>query len=237
MHKLLPTLHEDDLLLILDKPAGLAVIPDRNQSDSVLGFVKRKYPNAAVAHRIDKDTSGIIVLVKDKAQLRSIASQFESRSVTKVYYAIVEGHISQGGTIEAPIIIDTDRPGLMKTAKKGKAATTHFTPIRTIGPYTELQVSIETGRQHQIRVHMKHIGHPLAIDPNYGNREAIFLSEIKGRFYKGNRQDEQALISRQTLHAMSITLHSPALGQQITVSAPIAKDLRALINQLEKMHH
>lgn len=233
--KRLDILHEDDILLIVNKAAGLLTMPDRYNDDvSVLSIVKKTYPEVAVAHRIDRDTSGVLCLVKDKAHLASVATQFENHSLTKTYLALVDGTPSPDhGTIDAPLAESLTRRGRMVVVRKGKPSQTDYKTLQSWGKFSLLELNLHTGRLHQIRVHLQHIGHPLAVDAYYGHRDAFYLSEIKKK-YKG-RSDERPLVHRHTLHAQRIELTHPITQEPTVAEAPLPKDMRALIKQLDKL--
>lgn len=227
-------LFEDDTLVIIDKPAGLLTLPDRyKDDDSVLSVAKRSYPELALCHRIDRDTSGILVMVKNKEDLSAVATQFENRTVVKHYLAIVDGTPDESGSIDAPIIESSSKRGKMLTARKGMESLTTYETVENLGNFSLVKVRILTGRQHQVRVHMKYIGHPLMVDRLYGSRDAFFLSEIK-RKYKRSGDIERPMIERHTLHAYSITFKHPKTGEKISVESPLPKDLKAVINQIKK---
>lgn len=233
MIKNLSILHEDDILLIVDKPAGLLTMPDRYNDDiSVLDWARREHPAVAVAHRIDRDTSGVLCLVKDKANLGAIASQWEARTVRKDYIAIVEGKPAPEGTIHNKLLESSSQKGKMVIHKKGKEAITHYKVREQIGNYAILDVTIDTGRMHQIRVHLEHIGCPLVVDRLYGPRPSFYLSSIKRKYRTSGV--ERPLLSRHSLHAARLTLQHPGTGLTITAEAALPKDMKAMINQLDK---
>ncbi len=234
----LDILYQDDDLIFIDKPAGLLTIPDRFAPEKInlKDLLKQKFGEIFTVHRLDKDTSGVICFAKTEEAHRSLSLQFEKRSTRKQYLAIVEGRIhKESDRIDQPIAKHLSKPGKMVVSKKGKAAITEYQLLESFKHFSLVQANILTGRTHQIRVHFAFIGHPLAIDPLYGKREAFFLSEIKGRRYNlGKDQEERPLVSRLSLHAHSLTLQHPTTGEEMTIQAEVPKDLRAMINQLRK---
>jgi 23S rRNA pseudouridine955/2504/2580 synthase/23S rRNA pseudouridine1911/1915/1917 synthase len=220
-------------MIIMDKPAGMFAIPDRFAKEaSLLQYVRRSHPEATPAHRLDRDTSGVMCFATTAAHLSGLAQQWQARTVEKVYWAIVGGSIEETGSIDKPLVESETKRGTMIIHKKGKSALTHFKKIKDWGRYAMLEVNIETGRMHQIRVHLAHIGAPLMVDGIYGGTDAFYLSSIK-RKYKG-RSVEKPLISRHTLHARRLVLDHPVTGERLSFEADLPKDLRALINQLDR---
>lgn len=233
MHKL-KIIYEDEVVIVIDKEAGVLSLPDRFNDDlSVFSLMRRQYPDATLCHRIDRDTSGIVLAVKDKVHLPKIAQQFENRQIEKSYLAIVDGIPPSEGRIDLPIIESTSKRGKMMTAKKGMDSLTTYTTLETFGKFALVQVGLHTGRQHQIRVHMAAIGHPLMVDSLYGKRNAFLLSEIK-RKYRKSGDIERPLIQRHTLHAKSLRFEHPGLQKPLHFEAELPKDMRAVLNQLKK---
>ena len=163
----------------------------------------------------------------------NIAQQFESRSIEKVYLAIVDGTPPEEGSIDLPIVESTSKRGKMMTAKKGMDSLTTFISLDHFGKFSLLKVHLHTGRQHQIRVHMAAIGHPLMVDRLYGRRSEFFLSEIK-RKYRRSGDSERPLMARHTLHASSIRFQHPESKEELFFEVELPKDMRAVLNQLKK---
>lgn len=238
-------LYEDERCLACMKPAGTAVIAERGQLDApFLGAVLHHLmktapspPRPRVVHRIDKDTSGVVVVAKDRDALRVLSEQFEEREVAKEYLALVQGvpaEDQEGGEIDLPIGLAV-RGGDRRTRVGGKdpkpARTTWAVEERFRG-YTLLRVKPETGRQHQIRVHLEAIGFPLAVDPVYGGSEGVLLSKIKpGYRTKGDK--ETPLLGRLSLHAAKISFRSPA-EKDVVVEAALPHDFEVALKQLRK---
>ncbi len=233
-----PILFEDDHLLVANKPAGILTLPDRFDSGkaNLLHYFSMRYGEIFIVHRLDRDTSGAILLAKDADTHRALNAQFEARTTQKIYQALVDGHPPDSGRISSPIGRDPARPGCMIVARKGKEALTTFRTLERFASCTLLEVRILTGRTHQIRVHLQHIGHPLFVDAQYGRREAFFLSELKKRNYQlGKDRVERPLLSRTSLHASQLQFHHPAHDEPLAVIAPLPKDLRATLQQLRKI--
>ncbi len=239
MSRLLPDIiYEDEHLLLANKPAGLLSIPGRYDKDahSLLGLLNQRYGKVWTVHRIDRDTSGLIVFARNEEAHRHLSLQFEERRTKKSYLALLEGRLLQGeGLIDSPIAEDPAHPGKMMVARRGKAARTHYRLLESFRFFSLVEAEIETGRTHQVRVHFASIGHPLAADEMYGRRAAIFLSDIKQRGYHlGRGQEEQPLMSRLALHAWKLEFEHPATGEAMAFEAPLPRDFSAVLNQLRK---
>ncbi|MFN7116535.1 MAG: RluA family pseudouridine synthase [Saprospiraceae bacterium] len=232
-------IYEDEALLIVNKPADLLTIPDRFalEKPNLLTALSEYYNDKIwVVHRLDRETSGIICFAKTEEAHKHLSQQFFNRTVDKIYLALVDGKPgTDTGTIDAPIGPHPTLPGKMTVIRSGKPAVTDYNIIEIFKAFSLVEANIHTGRTHQIRVHFKHIGHPLAIDPLYGKREAFYLSEVKHRGYQlGKEQEERPLMSRTTLHAYQLSLAHPLSEERQTFTAPLPKDFQAVLNQLRK---
>jgi len=230
-------LFENDTFIALNKPAGVLSIPDREGKDpSLKSLLKEKYGNIFTVHRLDRDTSGVIVFAKDEATHKYFSRIFEERTVEKIYQGIVQGTPpEQKGSIDLPISENPAKPGVMAVHRHGKASLTDYEVIETAGPYSLLQFILHTGRTHQIRVHMQALGHPIACDELYGDGKPILLSSIK-RNYKLSKTEEheRPILSRLALHAQLLHFQD-ADANFHTIEAPLPKDMRALLQQLRKL--
>lgn len=232
-------LFEDDTLLIVNKPPDLLTIPDRFDASkpNLYHLLSEQYEEKIfIVHRIDRETSGIICFAKTEEVHKHLSQQFEGRTVDKTYLALVEGKPNPlEGTINKPIGPHPTQAGIMTVIRSGKPAVTDYKTVEIFKVFSLVEANIKTGRTHQIRVHFKSIGHPLAVDPLYGKREAFYLSEIKHRSYQlGKDQEERPLMSRTTLHAYQLMLDHPVTGERMTFHAPLPKDFQAVVNQLRK---
>jgi 23S rRNA pseudouridine1911/1915/1917 synthase len=238
MSKQLEIIYEDQDIVVINKPAGLLTVADRFQIESyhLQSILRKKYGEIFTVHRLDRDTSGVICFAKNAESHKILSETFEHRDVEKYYLAIVEGSAPDTGEIDEPLAMSETKPGTMKVHKKGKPSFTTFTKIEDYGLCSALEVRIHTGRMHQIRVHLSYIGFQLFIDPVYGRRTEFFLSEVKGKKFRigKNTEQENPLISRLTLHARRLIINHPKSGEKMTFEAETPKDLRALMNQLEK---
>lgn len=228
---------ETDHWIALNKPSGLLSIPDREQSEpSLKDFLNEKYGKVFIVHRLDKATSGLILFAKDEATHKFLSKQFEERSVEKFYLGLVNGILmSSEGNIDAPIMEHPVKTSFYITHQKGKASLTDYQVLKEYGPYSWLQFQIHTGRTHQIRVHMKHIGHPIVCDELYGSDAPVLLSSIKRKKFKLSKADEEErpLLHRLALHAWKLSF-TDIDGTKKELEAPLSKDLRAMLQQFEK---
>lgn len=228
---------ETDHWIALNKPSGLLSIPDRMQSEpSLKDLLNEKYGKVWIVHRLDKFTSGLIVFAKDEETHKLLSKQFEDRSVEKFYLGLVNGTLmNKEGSVDAPIMEHSIKKGTYVINTKGKASLTDYKVIAAHGQYSWLQFQIHTGRTHQIRVHMKHIGHPIVCDDVYGSEAPILLSSIKRKKFKLAKaeEEERPLLNRLALHAWKLRF-TDVDGKEIALEAPLSKDLRALLQQFEK---
>ena len=229
-------LFENDYFVAVNKPAGLLSIPDREGKEASLKtWLREKYGNIFTVHRLDRDTSGVIVFAKDEETHKYLSKIFEEREVEKIYAGLVQGSLpNTEGVIDMPIIEHPAKPGHMITAKKGKASRTDYQVLEDLGLYSLLQFHIHTGRTHQIRVHMEYLGHPLVCDETYGDGRPVFISSLK-RNYKLSKVEEQErpILSRLALHSMRLSF-TDEQGESHVIEAPLPKDIRALVQQLKK---
>ena len=237
--------YEDDDVLVINKPAGMVVHPGHGNYTGTLVNALAFYLGISqgpdgederlgvLVHRIDKDTSGLLVVAKNPAAQAHLADQFFEHSIDRVYTAVVWGNIAEDeGTIAGTIGRDPNdrlRFRVYDDPEKGKWAVTHWKVLERYGFITVVECRLETGRTHQIRVHMSSIGHPLFNDERYGG------SEIRqGTIYTKYRQFIQncfAICPRQALHARTLGFTHPSTGQRIFLEAPLPEDMTALIEK------
>jgi RluA family pseudouridine synthase len=238
-----PVLFEDNDVIAFDKPSGLLIAPDRwdKSRENLMGLVHDKMGHGvANVHRIDADTSGIVLCAKTKPALDFISGQFQSKTVGKVYLALTTGvPPMETFTIDLVLKEDEAKPGRMCVVKKhGKASVTDCTVLERFPQpagrpgFAWLECRPQTGRTHQIRVHLAATGTPILNDPFYGNETRLLLSDLK-RGYKG-RDDEKPLIARLALHAAGLTFTHPATREKTTLVSPLPKDLEVALKYLRK---
>ena len=227
---------ENDRFIAINKPAGLLSIPDREQSQpSLKDMLLTRYGTIFTVHRLDKDTSGLIVFAKDEETHKYLSQLFEGRKVEKYYRGLVYGIPGKrSGTIDAPISEHPLHKGLMTVHRNGKESLTGYEVIEEHRSWSLVEFRLHTGRTHQIRVHAKHIGHPLACDELYGDGKPILLSSLK-RNYKLSKHDEEErpMLNRLALHSYRLKF-TDSDDTVIDLVAELPKDMRALLQQLKK---
>ena len=226
---------ENEFFIAVNKPAGLLSIPAREGKEiSLKNLLEEKYQKIFTVHRLDKDTSGVIVFAKDADTHKQLSQIFESRNVEKLYLGLVHGTLVQTeGTIDAPIMENPLKRGVMVTHQKGKPSVTDYKVLETFRQFSWVQFHIHTGRTHQIRVHSKHIGNSIVCDELYGDGQPVLLSSIKRKYkLSKNQEEEQPVLSRLALHSWK--LNFSLNDEQYSFEAPLPKDLKALLQQLRK---
>jgi 23S rRNA pseudouridine955/2504/2580 synthase/23S rRNA pseudouridine1911/1915/1917 synthase len=227
---------EDDAIIVINKPAGLLVLPDRYNVAlrNLYNLLNETFGTIFVVHRIDRDTSGVVLFAKTAEVHAQLNTAFEQRQVEKVYRAIVTGTPqNDAGSIDLPVAENDHGMKKMRIDdKKGKEACTDYKVIERFAGYSLMEVQPRTGRTHQIRVHLSTIGLPVLADPLYGDGCGFFLSSIKQN-YRG-KDTEQPLLSRTALHAFSLSLTHPITGEKILIEAPVPKDMEAVVKALRK---
>ncbi|WP_462221335.1 RluA family pseudouridine synthase [Ferruginibacter sp.] len=227
---------ENENFLAINKPAGLLSIPDRMQSEvSLKDMLINKYGSIFTVHRLDKDTSGIILFAKNETTHKFLSQAFEERRVEKFYQGIVHGSPAEKkGTIDAPISEHLVQKGLMVIHRNGKPSVTDYEVIEDYKSYSLLQFQLHTGRTHQIRVHCKNIGHPLACDELYGDGKPVLLSSLKKKYkLSKHEEEERPMLNRLALHSYCLKF-TDAEGNTFNLAAELPKDMRALLQQLKK---
>lgn len=222
--------------IAVNKPSGLLSIPDREGKEiSLKALLKEKYGEIFTVHRLDKDTSGLIVFAKNEDFHRWLSRQFQERQTLKVYQGLVLGSLPESsGTIDAPIAEHPAQNGTMVIHRKGKEALTEYEVLEDFGIYSYVQFRIHTGRTHQIRVHMKNAGHPIVCDPLYGDGKPVRVSALKSKFkLSRDAEEERPILNRLALHAFRLSF-TDSKGKMLELEAPLPKDIRATLQQLQK---
>lgn len=234
----LEILFEDEHLIAVDKPAGLLVIPDRwdPNKPSLISILQQRDPDNKiyVVHRLDRDTSGVVLFARTAMAHKHLNQQMELRQTEKIYFALVKGELKQDGVIDLPLRMERHGKGKVAIHKKGKDAITEYHILKKFKGFTYLKVHPKTGRTHQIRVHLQALGHPLAIDSIYGAPNPIYLSQLKRNYRFKQDQEERPLIGRLTLHATEIRFMHPVTGEQIRIMAELPSDMQIILKVLEK---
>ncbi len=228
-------LFENDHFVAINKPSGLLSIPDRMGKEiSLKDMLKEKYGSIYTVHRLDRNTSGIIVFAKTEESHKELSVLFEGREMEKYYVGLVYGDImTPKGSIDAPIMEHPGKATKMLTHAKGKASLTDYEVIEPFRLFSWVKFRIHTGRTHQIRVHMQHIGHPIVCDEIYGDPKPVLLSAFKRNFKLAkSAETERPILSRLALH--SHVLQFTFQNEKYTLEAEVPKDLRAVLQQLRK---
>lgn len=233
------TIFCDDDILVLNKRSGLLVAADRYDVDAMRldKEAEKEFGHLFAVHRIDKDTSGLVVYARNAESHKHICEQFEQRVVKKTYHCLVHGRPSwETLRIDAPLLVDGDaRHRTIVNRRSGKSAVTDFYFIGACGSYSWIKACPKTGRTHQIRVHLSNAGYSIVCDPLYsGNQRAIYLSEIKRR-WNGDEFEERPLLNRLALHAYKIAFNHPRTNERLEFIAPYPRDLEAVRKQFEKI--
>lgn len=230
-------LFEDDDVIVINKPAPYLTIPDRYDKTipSLLGILKERRSEIFINHRLDKETSGLILMTKNENAHKHLSAQFENRKVTKHYLALVHGvPIEEIGEINISISESTKGKKGMQINQKGKESITKYRIIDSWNYYSYLEIKTLTGRQHQIRVHMKAINCPLVCDSIYGDGQGFYLSSIKRKLNRDREKVERPLLKRLALHASFLSFEHPTSSKLLSFELPVPKDIKAVVNQLGK---
>ena len=224
-------LYEDDNLVVVDKPANISTLDDRNDPINMLKLARNYLDDLQICHRLDKETSGTLVIAKNPDTYRHMALQFEQRTVEKIYHAVVEGrHDFINREVNEPILI-TNR-GRVKIHGRGKPSITRVKTITQFKRHTLVECRPLTGRMHQIRIHLSHLQAPISGDRIYGG-SSFYLSIIKSDYQPKKDQKETPLIKRMALHAVKIKFQSVD-DQMVDVEAPYPKDFKVVLKQLDQ---
>ncbi len=239
----LDIIYEDRWLVVVNKPPNLVVHPSRgHQTGTLVNALVHHFAELSdysgplrpgIVHRLDRDTTGVILVIKDAGVHQEIARQFEERETRKEYAAVCEGVVElDADLIDAPIGKHSrDRRRMAVGGQNARDARTVYRVRERHGKFSVVACFPETGRTHQIRVHLRHVGHPIVADRLYGHRKALYMSDLTGAEHP---PDERPLIGRQALHARRLTIYHPAAGREMTFEAPLPADMRRLIEALRE---
>ncbi|WPC04397.1 23S rRNA pseudouridine(1911/1915/1917) synthase RluD [Pseudomonas benzenivorans] len=231
----LDIVYEDDQLLVINKPAGLVVHPAAGHADGTLLNALLHHvpdivnvPRAGIVHRLDKDTTGLMVVAKTIQAQTQLVDQLQKRTVSRIYECVVIGVITAGGKIDAPIGRSSAQRQRMAVTDGGKPAVSHYRVLERFRSHTHARVKLETGRTHQIRVHMSHIGYPLVGDPVYAGRFRI-PPAASPTLVQSLKE-----FPRQALHARFLELDHPVTGKRMKWESPLPDDLVWLLSLLRQ---
>ena len=225
--------HEDSELLVINKPPGLVVHPGAGNPEGTLlnALIAHapklaSLPRAGIVHRLDKDTSGLLVVAKTESARQNLIGQLQEHSVEREYLAIVNGVMVAGGTVEAPIGRHRTQRTRMAVSSRGKPAVSHYRVMKKYRAHTLVQVNLESGRTHQIRVHLAHLHYPVVGDPVYGGRLKIPAGASE------NLKDVLRGFKRQALHALKLSLVHPETGKRVQWATSVPEDMSKLMEAL-----
>lgn len=231
----LDIIYEDDQIIVLNKPAGLVVHPAAgNKAGTLLNALLHhapelgELPRAGIIHRLDKDTSGIMVVTRTLKAHHFLVKALQARTIKREYRAIVVGQMTAGGTVEAPIGRHPKVRTKMAVVASGKPAMTHYRVLERFPAHSFIKVMLETGRTHQIRVHMAHIHYPIVGDSNYGGR--LYIPKGASAALRSCLQ----AFKRQALHAFRLELPHPTSREPMAWTAPIPDDMHSLLELLRQ---
>jgi len=224
-------LYRDEHVVVADKPAGILTVPGRGDaSEALIAQVREEAPGAMAVHRLDRNTSGAVIFALGRDSHRALNEAFETRRAEKKYLALVRGDLTGPRRIDLPLA-ETRRGG-MRVAKPGekagRAALTKVTPRERFGNYTLCTCEPKTGHTHQIRVHLSAIGHPLAVDPRYGDARPLHIGDL----WSGAPDPDTIVLERTPLHAASLRVPHPAKRGWLLVESPIADDMARCLDLL-----
>ena len=229
----LDVVHADDWLIVLNKPAGLVVHPGAGNRDRTLQNALLHYdaslaelPRAGILHRLDKDTSGLLVVARTLAAHTALTRQLQARAIEREYEAVCTGVLTAGGTIDRAIARHRTDRVRMAVREDGREAVTHYRVIERFRAHTHVRVNLETGRTHQIRVHFAHVRHALVGDATYGGR-LLLPKGASAELVEALRR-----FPRQALHAARLALVHPQVQRKVEWRAPLPRDMKALLKVL-----
>ncbi len=228
---------EDDNLVAINKPAGLLTIPDRyNKKIPCLSrILEDKYGKIFVVHRLDKETSGLMIFAKNPETHKNLNTQFQEKQVQKIYHAVVGGVVGRDKTdVDIPLLPNPFGGAGVIPSARGKESLTIVTVIERFRSSTFVECNLVTGRHHQLRAHVAAMGHPLLIDDLYGENTEFMLSSIKRKFNMKKHDVERPIISRITMHAFSLDFIHPINNEKMHLEAEYPKDFRVLLQVLRK---
>lgn len=236
-HRLYNLIYCDNDIVVVDKVSGVLTIPDRFDKSlpNLRNLLEEKFGRIYVVHRLDKETSGIVVFARNPETHKDLNTKFENQEVERIYHAVVSGWLDKDEfEIDIPLLTDPSNKGRAIPSARGKESLTIVKVLERFSFATLIECNLRTGRHHQIRVHCATIGNPLLIDELYSNNKEFYLSHIKRRYNLKKDEIEKPIISRLTLHAYSLRFEHSSTKSEVYFEAPYPRDFAALVNVLRK---
>lgn len=230
-------LFEDQFMLAVNKPAGMLSVPDRYNAlyPNLRTIFDNKYGKIFVVHRLDRDTSGVMIFAKDAETHKILNDKFQNFKITKIYHALLAGVLGRDEVfIDIPLMPSPSKKGTSIPSARGKESYSKFKVLERFKKATYVEIELLTGRHHQIRAHAAAIGYPLLVDDLYGSSKEFFLSEIKKKYNIRKDIEEKPLIARITLHAYSLSFDHPHTGEEVKFTAELPKDFTITLKKLQK---
>jgi 23S rRNA pseudouridine955/2504/2580 synthase/23S rRNA pseudouridine1911/1915/1917 synthase len=228
---------ENEDFIAINKSSGMLTIPDRHDDtqSSLYKILLQQYNKIFIVHRLDRDTSGLVLFAKNEASHKYLSQLFEKRNIEKNYFGLIRGSLHEKkGVIDEPLAEHQTHKGMMTINKKGKPSVTAYEVLEDYGIYSAVKFNIHTGRTHQIRVHLKFIGHPIACDPLYGDGKPVLLSSFKKKYRLSQHdEEERPLMNRLALHSHQLKFKDVHANMH-ELEAPLPKDIKAVLQQLKK---
>ena len=228
---------ENEDFIAVNKSSGMLTIPDRHDDTqlSLYKILSQQFGKIFIVHRLDRDTSGLVLFAKNETSHKYLSQLFEKRNIEKIYFGIVKGSFSdKEGSINEPIAEHPFHKGTMTIHKKGKLSLTEYKVLEDYGIFSAVEFKIQSGRTHQIRVHMKFAGHPITCDPVYGDGQPVLLSSFKKKYKLSEKdEEERPILNRLALHSYQLKFKD-AHSKEHFLEAPVPKDIKAFLQQLKK---
>lgn len=236
-HKYYDVLYYDDDIIVVGKQSGVLTIPDRFEKSlaNLREMLESNFGRIYVAHRLDKETSGIMLFARNPESHKDLNIKFENSEIEKIYHSVVSGWIAENEfDVDIPLRTSPSNPNITIPSTRGKPSLTKIRVLERFTIATLLECNLITGRHHQIRVHCSAIGNPLLVDELYGKGNAFYLSRIKRKYIRKKEEEEKPIINRLTLHSFSLRFEHPKTLEEKYFECSYPKDFSALLNVLRK---
>lgn len=236
-HKYYDVLYDDDDIIVVGKQSGVLTIPDRFDKTlpNLRSMLELQFGRIYVVHRLDKETSGIMLFARNTESHKDLNIKFENSEIEKIYHSVVLGYIADDEFyIDIPLRKSPANPNITIPSTRGKPSLTKIRVLERFTIAALLECNLVTGRHHQIRAHCSAIGNPLLVDEIYGGSNSFYLSRIKRKYKLKKEEEEKPIINRLTLHSFSLRFEHPRTSEEIYFECSYPKDFSALLNVLRK---